>query len=127
MNACIIIPTLNEAENIAILINKIKKLHSDVNIVVVDGKSKDGTCDIVENILVASCRVFDAVVGSSALIVQKAQSELKLLDINGGEKETKTFEGWFIRDIEVANIDSDGNKDIILGLGQIGNRLGTFI
>lgn len=80
------------------------------------------TCDIVENILVASCRVFDAVVGSSALIVQKAQSELKLLDINGGEKETKTFEGWFIRDIEVANIDSDGNKDIILGLGQIGNR-----
>lgn len=79
-------------------------------------------CDILENILVASCRVFDAVVGSSALIIQKAQSELKLLDINGEKKETKTFEGWFIRDIEVADIDSDGNKEIILGLGQIGNR-----
>jgi outer membrane protein assembly factor BamB len=80
------------------------------------------TCNILENILVASCRVFDAVVSSSALIIQKAQSELKLLDINGEEKEAKTFEGSLIRDIDVANIDSDGNKEIILGLGQIGNR-----
>jgi len=71
---------------------------------------------------VASCSVFDAVVGSSALIIQKAQSELQLLDINGEEKETKTFEGWFISDIDVADIDSDGNKEIVLGLGQIGNR-----
>jgi outer membrane protein assembly factor BamB len=80
------------------------------------------TCNILENIIVASCSVFDAAVSSSALTIQKAQSELKLLDVNGDEKEANTFEGRLIRDIDVANIDSDGNKEIILGLGQIGIR-----
>lgn len=46
----IIIPTLDEADNIAILLRKILKLYDYVHILVVDGNSTDGTAEIVEQI-----------------------------------------------------------------------------
>ena len=48
--------------------------------------------------------------------------ELKLLDINGRAKVKHAFEGWFIRDFDVADTNSDGIKEIIISLDQIGNR-----
>jgi len=46
----VIIPTYDEAENIKSLIQKINEVDPDLNILVVDDKSKDGTGDIVENL-----------------------------------------------------------------------------
>ena len=46
--ALIIIPTFNEAENIARLLNKLSELYqSSVDILVIDDNSPDGTIDIV--------------------------------------------------------------------------------
>lgn len=50
MNIAVIVPTLNEAENIGNLIPAIHKaLHDNYTIVIVDDNSKDGTRDIVRN------------------------------------------------------------------------------
>ena len=52
MNALIIIPTYNENQNISILINKIRKLDSLINleILIIDDASPDGTAKSVEEI-----------------------------------------------------------------------------
>ena len=52
MNALIIIPTYNEDKNISILIDKIRKLKSEINldILVIDDGSPDGTAKSVEEI-----------------------------------------------------------------------------
>ncbi len=50
MKPVIIIPTLNEAENIPVLIRKIKELYPEMNIIVVDDDSVDGTGDIAEEL-----------------------------------------------------------------------------
>ena len=49
MNALIIIPTYNENQNISILIDKIRKLDSliDLEILVIDDGSPDGTANSV--------------------------------------------------------------------------------
>ena len=53
MNALIIIPTYNEDKNISILIDKIRKLKSEINldILVIDDGSPDGTAKSVEKLL----------------------------------------------------------------------------
>jgi len=48
MNPAIIIPTLNERENIATLIRKIKELYPDINIIIIDDQSEDGTGEVCE-------------------------------------------------------------------------------
>ena len=52
MNALIIIPTYNENQNITILINKIRKLHSSIilDILIIDDGSPDGTAQSVEKL-----------------------------------------------------------------------------
>ncbi len=50
MKTLIIIPTYNEAENIERIIEEIFKLNLDINILVVDDNSPDGTSKIVEKI-----------------------------------------------------------------------------
>ena len=50
MNSLVILPTYNEAENIATLINRIFKHISRVELLVVDGGSKDGTVEIVKEL-----------------------------------------------------------------------------
>ena len=48
--ALIIIPTFNEAENIARLLNRLSELYqSDADILVIDDNSPDGTIDIVRS------------------------------------------------------------------------------
>lgn len=50
MNTLIIIPTLNESENIKILITKLNKLYKKIDILVVDDNSNDGTLNILDKI-----------------------------------------------------------------------------
>jgi len=50
MKAIVIVPTYNEAENIANLIDKIFSVDSNLNILVVDDNSPDGTAEIVKRI-----------------------------------------------------------------------------
>lgn len=53
----IIIPTYNEIENIEPLIGKIHSVVPDINILVIDDNSGDGTADIVEKIKLTNPRV----------------------------------------------------------------------
>jgi dolichol-phosphate mannosyltransferase len=50
MKAIVIVPTYNEAENIANLIDKIFSVDSNLNILVIDDNSPDGTAEIVKRI-----------------------------------------------------------------------------
>lgn len=50
MNPVVIIPTLNENDNIAILIKKILKRYPEMHIIVVDGNSTDGTQETVKRL-----------------------------------------------------------------------------
>lgn len=51
MKYLVIIPTYNEAMNIEKLIDKVLKQSDDIDILVVDDNSPDGTANIVENIM----------------------------------------------------------------------------
>ena len=48
-NVLIIIPTFNEVENILRIIKSIFSLHNNINILVVDDNSPDGTSDIIKS------------------------------------------------------------------------------
>ena len=50
MKAIVIVPTYNEAENIANLIDKIFSVDSNLHILVIDDNSPDGTAEIVKRI-----------------------------------------------------------------------------
>jgi dolichol-phosphate mannosyltransferase len=50
MKAMVIIPTYNEKENITRLIPEVLKQHQDIEILVVDDNSPDGTGDLVEQV-----------------------------------------------------------------------------
>jgi len=50
MLAIIVIPTYNEAKNIEKLLDQIFSLNLDLQVIVVDDSSHDGTADIVENV-----------------------------------------------------------------------------
>ncbi len=52
-NTTIIIPTLNETENIGQLLNKLTELYPEINIIVADDGSKDGTQQIVKNLSIS--------------------------------------------------------------------------
>ena len=57
MKAIIVIPTYNEADNIEQLVRKILKLHSWVNMIIVDDNSPDGTGKIADRLAVESQNV----------------------------------------------------------------------
>ena len=50
MKSLIIIPTLNESKNIKNLITRLGNLHNNIDILVVDDNSYDGTIDILKKI-----------------------------------------------------------------------------
>ena len=50
MKSLIIIPTLNESKNIKNLITRIRYLHNNIDILVVDDNSDDGTIDILNKL-----------------------------------------------------------------------------
>jgi len=50
MKSIVVIPTYNEADNIEKIIKAIFKVKEDINILVVDDNSPDGTADIVEDL-----------------------------------------------------------------------------
>ena len=62
----VIIPTLNEADNIAILIRRLLKSYDHIDILIVDGNSSDGTQNIV--------RELEKEIGHLKLIVQQQKS-----------------------------------------------------
>ena len=51
MKVLVITPTYNESKNILLLVEKIKNISSDSDILVVDDNSPDGTANIVKNLL----------------------------------------------------------------------------
>lgn len=57
MKAIVIIPTYNEAENIEKLIKKILSVVPDINILIIDDNSPDGTAEIVEKLMEEDQRV----------------------------------------------------------------------
>ena len=50
MRSCVVIPTYNEKENIAELIERVLK--NDVDILIVDDSSPDGTGEIVKSMMI---------------------------------------------------------------------------
>jgi dolichol-phosphate mannosyltransferase len=58
MKLSVIIPTYNEAENIASLIEKIHKHARDAEIIVVDDNSPDRTADIVAKLRISGIKLF---------------------------------------------------------------------
>jgi biofilm PGA synthesis N-glycosyltransferase PgaC len=50
MKPCIIIPTLNERENISVIVRKIKESYPSVTIIIVDDESEDGTGQVAEKL-----------------------------------------------------------------------------
>ena len=52
MTKLVIIPTYNEKENIASIINAVLNLDANYNVLVVDDGSPDGTASIVENLMI---------------------------------------------------------------------------
>ena len=56
-NTLIIIPTYNEKENIEQVVSEIFKHACDVNVLIVDDNSSDGTSDIINNIANSDTRV----------------------------------------------------------------------
>ena len=57
MKALVCIPTYNEKENIEKIINIVLKQNEDIDILVIDDNSPDGTADIVRNIMKSSKRI----------------------------------------------------------------------
>ncbi|MCX7909348.1 MAG: polyprenol monophosphomannose synthase [Ignavibacteria bacterium] len=57
MKALVIIPTYNEAENIEKLIDKIFQVVPEINILIVDDNSPDGTASIVEKLMEKDPRI----------------------------------------------------------------------
>ncbi|MDH3198537.1 MAG: polyprenol monophosphomannose synthase [Candidatus Krumholzibacteria bacterium] len=57
MEALVVIPTYNERDNISRLIDGVLRLPADVNVLVVDDNSPDGTGNIVEDIAQREARV----------------------------------------------------------------------
>ena len=56
MKILIISPTYNEKDNISILIDEIFKLNLDLNILIIDDNSPDGTADIVKSKMMKNTR-----------------------------------------------------------------------
>ena len=64
----VIIPTYNEAQNIEKLISKITALELDLNFLIIDDSSPDGTADIVKNLINNNSDI--------SLIIQSSKSGL---------------------------------------------------
>lgn len=57
MKSIVVIPTYNEAENIEKIINKIQSIKRDMDVLVVDDNSPDGTAGIVEKMMETNDRI----------------------------------------------------------------------
>ncbi len=70
---CVLLPTLNEAESIADMIARVRKVDSSYEICVVDSGSTDGTVEIAKN---AGARLITLDVRGKGLAIKKAFSEI---------------------------------------------------
>ncbi len=57
MKAIVVIPTYNEIENIEKLIHELHNVKGDLNVLVVDDNSPDGTASVVENMMLKDNRI----------------------------------------------------------------------
>ena len=57
MNTFIVVPTYNEAQNLALLIKRIFEVHSELNIIIVDDNSPDGTGKIAAELAHQDSRI----------------------------------------------------------------------
>ena len=57
MRTLVVIPTYNEAESIGALVEQVLAVHHDVDVLVVDDGSPDGTADIVSKVMAAELRL----------------------------------------------------------------------
>ncbi len=58
MNILAISPTYNEKKNIAELINRITLIPTEVDLLIIDDNSPDGTADIVKSYMVENKHIF---------------------------------------------------------------------
>ncbi|MDD5171621.1 MAG: glycosyltransferase family 2 protein [Candidatus ainarchaeum sp.] len=73
MKVCVLLPTLNEAESIADMIARVRKVDSSYEICVVDSGSTDGTVEIAEK---AGAKLITLDVKGKGLAIKKAFSEI---------------------------------------------------
>jgi dolichol-phosphate mannosyltransferase len=57
MKAIVVIPTYNEIENIQNIIDAVLKTVDDINILIVDDNSPDGTSEVVKNLMATNNRI----------------------------------------------------------------------
>ena len=58
MNTLIISPTYNEKKNISELINRITLISTEIDLLIIDDNSPDGTADIVKSYMVENKHIF---------------------------------------------------------------------
>lgn len=75
MKHLVVIPTYNEIENIEDMINEIFNLYPEINVLIVDDSSPDGTADTVRKLQDSNKQLF--------LLVQKEKTGLANAYING--------------------------------------------
>jgi dolichol-phosphate mannosyltransferase len=119
----ILIPTYNESESILTLIQQLERL--DVDIIVIDDNSPDGTADLVKNLDSDSVKVIDH--GSKNGIGPAYLTGMNQAISTGYEKiVTMDADGSHLVDDVEALISKSANYDVIMGTrwipgGEISN------
>lgn len=116
-NTLIIIPTYNEKENIEQIILDIFKRVPDVNVLIVDDNSSDGTADIINNISNIDARVAvmhrmsgrgRGLAGIDAFKYALRRSEIKyVIEMDGDFSHNPVYIPLFLEEIK--------NADVIIG------------
>ena len=75
-SSIIVIPTYNEAENIEPLISEIFNVLSDIDILVVDDNSPDGTAQILKRLMEKNLETYQRAKNNISLITKKRCAEL---------------------------------------------------
>lgn len=71
MSVAVVLPTYNEVENIESVIREIQALSLNLNVVVVDDSSPDGTADVVEKLQLDSPNEIHLISRSGKLVLEQ--------------------------------------------------------